>query len=260
MTTKIKVLLQEIMMDLTTLKEEFDVNGFVHLRGFMTAQEVDEWAAKFDRFVAEVVPGLPRDQAMFEDYDDPSTLKQIMGLHQNDAAFDQLLHDPRLIELTSTLLSDDVVPHGTEAFIKAPFKGTPTPPHQDGYYFCLSPNEAVTVWMPIGDIDANMGALCYRKGSHHNGIILHDASGVLGFSQGLSSDSLESGEEVVCAVEKGDILVHHSRTVHYAAGNSTPRARRSLGLVYFAAKAKVDPALREAYVASMKAQQAEIGV
>lgn len=247
-------------MDLAALKEEFDVNGFVHVRGFMPVQEVDEWAGRFDRFVAEVVPTLPRSQAMFEDYDDPSTLKQIMQLHQEDEKFGELLYDPRLMELTSTLLDDEVVPQSTEAFIKAPFKGKPTPAHQDGYYFCLNPNEAVTVWMPIGNIDAGNGALCYIKGSHKNGIIAHDSSGVLGFSQGLNSDSMVQGEEVICAVEKGDILVHHSRTIHYAAGNSSPRPRRSLGLVYYAVKAKEDPALREAYNISLKSQQAKLGV
>lgn len=247
-------------MDLTVLKDEFEVNGFLHLRGFLQAEEVDQWAERFDRFVAEVVPRLPRNQAMYEDYNDPSTLKQIMHLHQEDALFNELLYDPRLIQLASVLLDDEVVPRSTEAFIKAPFKGTPTPAHQDGYYFCLDPNEAVTVWMPIGNIDASNGALCYIKGSQKNGIIPHGSSGVLGFSQGLNSDSLAQGEEVVCAVEKGDILIHHSRTVHYAAGNSSPRPRRSLGLVYYAARAQEDPALKEAYNISVKDQQAKLGV
>ena len=245
-------------MDLTALKSQLDDDGFLHLKGFFPLEEVDKLAARFDRFVAEVVPTLPRTQAMYEDYNDPTTLKQIMNLHGSDAVFGELLHDPRLIQLASALLDDEVVPTSTEAFIKAPLKGTPTPAHQDGYYFCLNPNEAVTAWIPIGNIDAGNGALAYLKGSHKKGIIPHGSSGVLGFSQGLSTDS-SSGEEVVCAVEKGDMLIHHSRTIHYAAGNSSPRPRRSLGLVYYAARAKEDPKLREAYNISLEAQQAKLG-
>jgi ectoine hydroxylase-related dioxygenase (phytanoyl-CoA dioxygenase family) len=248
------------MMDFTALKNEFDMNGFLHIRGFMDVTEVDSLAAEFDRFVAEIVPGLPRTQAMYENYDDPSTLKQIMNMEQEDSVFDKLLNDPRLIQLTSTLLNDDIVPQHVGAFIKAPFKGTLTPAHQDGYYFCLVPNEALTVWLPIGDIDASNGALCYIKGSHKGDIMPHNASGVLGFSQGLSDSDFGSGEEVVCAVEKGDCLIHHSRTIHYASGNSSERPRRSLGLIYFASKAHQDPALREAYDTSRNSQQAKLGV
>jgi len=246
-------------MELTALKEEFDLNGFLHIRGFMNVDEVDDLAAKFDQFVADVVPKLPRKQAMYENYDDPSTLKQIMNMEKEDAVFKNLLHDPQLIELTSALLNDEVIPQHVGAFIKAPLKGTPTPAHQDGYYFCLVPNEALTIWLPIGNIDASNGALCYIKGSHKGGIISHNASGVLGFSQGLSDNNFE-GEEVVCAVEKGDCLIHHSRTIHYAAGNSSERPRRSLGLIYFAAKAHLDPGLLEVYDASREIQQNKLGV
>jgi phytanoyl-CoA hydroxylase len=247
-------------MDITALKNEFDTNGFLHIRGFMDVNEVDSLAAEFDRFVAEIVPTLPRTQAMYENYDDPSTLKQIMNMEQEDSVFDKLLNDPRLIELTSALLNDEVAPQQVEAFIKAPLKGTPTPAHQDGYYFCLLPNEALTVWLPIGNIDASNGALCYIKGSHKGDIMPHNASGVLGFSQGLSDSDFGSGEKVVCAVEKGDCLIHHSRTIHYAAGNSSERPRRSLGLIYFASRAHQNPTLREAYDTSRNSQQAKLGV
>jgi hypothetical protein len=40
---------------------------------------------------------------MYEDYDDPSTLKHMMHLHQEDAIFGELLYDSRLLELTSAL-------------------------------------------------------------------------------------------------------------------------------------------------------------
>ena len=246
-------------MDSAQLKAKFDNDGFLHLQKFFQTEEVNQWAGEFERFIAEKVPSLPRAQAMYDDYDDPSTLKQINNLQESDDAFDKLLNDSRLMELASVLLDDEVFPNSAAAFVKAPLKGTPTPAHQDGYYFCLQPNEAVTVWMPIGDIDADNGALCYIKGSHKNGIMAHGASGVLGFSQGLAGDA-PPGEEVVCAVEKGDLLIHHSRTIHFAAGNNSSRPRRSLGLVYYAATAQEDPMLKEEYDRSLQAQQAQLGV
>lgn len=247
-------------MDLQALKRDFDENGYLHIKGFMDVAEVETWAAEWDRFVKEVVPTLPRNRAMFEDYDDPTTLKQVDTVEKFDPAFKSLLLDARFIELSGVLLEDTIIPDHIEAFIKAPQRGTPTPAHQDGYYFGLTPNEALTVWMPIGDIAANAGALCYIKGSHHGGIHPHGASGVLGFSQGIQVDYQSLGEEVVCVVEKGDILVHHSRTIHYAAGNQSNQWRRSLGMVYYAERAKEDKEFLSRYYANVREQQAALGV
>ena len=48
--------------------------------------------------------------------------------------------------------------------------------------------------------------------------------------------------------EAGDLLVHHALTVHRADGNSSvDRTRKAMGFVYFAGKAKVDEAARDAY-------------
>jgi phytanoyl-CoA hydroxylase len=197
---------------------------------------------------------------MYEDFNDPSTLKQINDLGAFDPSFDEVMHNPRFVELAAILLHDEVVPQHATAFVKPPHQGTPTPPHQDGYYFNLKPNEALTVWLPVGDIDSDNGALCYLKGSHHKGIMPHGSSGVLGFSQGLTADNLDAlGEQVVCKVKSGDCLVHHSGTIHYAFGNPSPRPRRALGLVYYSARAREDEEAKARYQAEARRQQAALG-
>ncbi len=52
----------------------------------------------------------------------------------------------------------------------------------------------------------------------------------------------------------GTLLMHHSKTVHWAGANqSKTRARRALGFVYFGASAKVDEAAKAAYQAKLEA-------
>ena len=249
------------MKEYAGLREAFERDGFLHLRGFLGREETDRLEASMARFVREVVPTMARADAMFEDYADPSTLKQLVGMDRYDPDFARLLHEDRFLPLAEELLGVRVVPNGAEAFIKPAGRGTPTPPHQDGYYFCLSPNEALTFWIPLDDIDEANGTLCYVRGSHRRGVLPHQASRVLGFSQGIVGGYQEHlGELVKCPVRRGDCLVHHSLTIHMAPGNPTARPRRSLGLVYFSEHARIDAEAQRRYRESLQSQRVAQGV
>lgn len=222
---------------------------------------MDALEERFERYVREVVPGLPLPDAMIEEPGDPATLKQLVRMDRHDPWFARLLHDERLLSLAEALLGGPVVPQGVEAFLKPAGRGTPTPPHQDGYYFCLTPNEALTFWLSLDEIDLENGALCYYPGSHRAGLFPHDASHVLGFSQGIDAADLQPlGPPVPFPVRRGDCLAHHSLTVHRAPGNLTTRPRRSLGIVYYAARARVDPEAQRRYRESLARQRAALGV
>ena len=80
---------------------------------------------------------------------------------------------------------EPVVPQGAEYFNKPAKIGKPTPAHQDGYYFKLKPNHAVTLWLALESVDAENGCVRYVQGSHRHGLRAHGRSGVLGFSQGM---------------------------------------------------------------------------
>ena len=146
-------------------------------------------------------------------------------------------------------------------FFNKPPGSEATPAHQDGYYFCLVPNEALTFWMPLDDVDDDNGTLHYIAGSNHHGILPHNPSSTLGFSQGLAtSDLSQYGTEVTCKVNRGDVLVHHSKIIHFTQSNSSNRQRRVIGQVYFAASAEVDPEMKARYDRALEAQRKSKGL
>jgi phytanoyl-CoA hydroxylase len=54
--------------------------------------------------------------------------------------------------------------------------------------------------------------------------------------------------EVSFPAKPGDLLVHHSLTIHRAGGNtSETRSRKALGLIYFGESAKEDLIAKVAY-------------
>ncbi|MCI0719655.1 MAG: phytanoyl-CoA dioxygenase family protein, partial [Acidobacteria bacterium] len=198
------------MRNYNSLEKVFEQDGFIYIKEFMSSQEMDELEMHVLRFIQDIVPTLSNKEAMYEDYKIQETLKQIGNLEVYEPFFADLLSRPKFVGLAEVLLQDAVIPQFAQYFSKPPGIGKPTPPHQDGYYFCLVPNEALTVWIPLDDMDEENGALHYVKGSHKHGVLPHAASHVLGFSQGIKEGrKTELGEEVTCQVQRGDCLIHH---------------------------------------------------
>lgn len=238
-----------------SLKESFDRNGYIHISGFLSPAELAEVLANLDRYKGEVAPTLPADRVLYDRIGDEKLLKQLVDMQDADDFFNKWLKSKSTGELASDLLGEEAVPQTLEYFEKSPRRGTPTPPHQDGYYFCLKPAKALTIWVAIDDCDDENGCLYYVRGSHHEGIINHESSSVTGFSQGLPSEHRSRRDAVAMHVKAGDCLIHDSATIHYAGPNRSDRWRRSFGMVFYAAAARRDELAWERYRASVERQR-----
>jgi phytanoyl-CoA hydroxylase len=243
---------------LAAVQERFERDGFVHIENFLNPQELHEVETHLKDYLGSIVPTLAKSEAIYEDYDNPATLKQLFYMHLRDSFFSQLLGNPRIVGVAAALLKDRVTGKNVNYLNKPAGSGKPTPPHQDGFYYSLIPNEALTIWIALDDVDHENGALHYVKASHTRGLLSHSASNVLGFSQRLAGQNItEIGEEVTCQAKRGDCLIHHSLTVHSADGNRSKRTRRALALVYYAERAKIDEGAQQRYLESVTAQQKE---
>ena len=149
--------------------DKFSQDGFVALPQVVSGAEFAELLAQIQRFIAEVLPGLPPEHVFYEDKEDPATLKQIQQMGQHDAWFHELFTAGCFRRIAEELLEGPVVPKNMQYFNKVPKVvrvsihyccclhqlrniGTllcfqfskPTPPHQDGFYFMIKPQSAVT--------------------------------------------------------------------------------------------------------------------
>jgi phytanoyl-CoA hydroxylase len=231
------------------LLRKFDTDGYVMLPGFLSGEQVAELRENLNRFIAESVPNLPANHVFYEDRAKPETLKQMQNLHTYDPYFGRMTIGSEFEDLASVLMRDAAVPKNLQYFNKPAGVGKPTPAHQDGYYFMLSPCVAVTMWLALEKVDEENGCVRYIPGSHRQGMRAHQRTDTLGFSQGIADyGGADSAAEVMMPAEPGDLLVHHAFTIHRADGNgSANRTRKAMGFVYFGAQAKVDEAARDAY-------------
>ena len=129
-------------MNLDTLRERFDADGFVIVRRLFEAVELRELQAQLERYIREVVPTLPKDAAFFDDYRRPETLCKMQALDKHDAWFHNFMSRGKHVPMLAHFLRDKFSPQGLEWFDKLPHDTNATPPHQDGFYWCRKPNVA----------------------------------------------------------------------------------------------------------------------
>jgi phytanoyl-CoA hydroxylase len=229
------------------IKQDFDRDGYIILRNYLSTQKTAEVRENVERFVSDLLPGLPNDHAYYEVKDAAETLMRLHGMTENDDYFRELYRDEQFLGLAHHLI-DGARESMMQWFDKPPRVGSATPPHQDGFYFMLEPNEALTLWLAIDSADEENGCIRYVPGSHRRDMRPHRPSGVLGFSQGITDFGDEdAAAEVSMIVEPGDLIAHHCLTIHRADANPSDRHRAALGFHYHGERTVADPQRREAY-------------
>jgi phytanoyl-CoA hydroxylase len=248
----------DVIAENPNLLTDFRRDGFVALRPLYDEPSIVDIKANVERLIRDVVPNMPETQVYYEDKNDKSSLKQLQKIFEFDAYFNDLMLNGAPRRIAEEVLQSQVVPVNMQYFNKPPKVGQPTPPHQDGYYFHLSPCEAVTGWLALEDVDDETGCIRYVRGSHKQSQFRpHGQTGVLGFSQGITdygtADDVTA--EVAFPGAAGTFLMHHAKTIHMAGANkSAKRTRRALGFIYYAKDAKLDVAAKEAYQATLDAR------
>ena len=116
---------------MTELKQNFERDGYVSIKGFLGELQMAELLSQTQGFIKNVVPSLPTEEVYYEDKTVQSTLKQVQKLYDF-----------------------------MQYFNKVPLIGKSTPAHQDGFYFKITPQQALTMWLSLGEADEKNGAVC----------------------------------------------------------------------------------------------------
>ena len=248
---------EELEARAAALRTCFEQDGFVSLPGFLAAGELAELRAQLARFLDEVLPRVPREEVYFEERDDPRSLKQVQQLGRHDPFFQELATRGTVPRLAQVLLGEQALPRNVQYFDKPAGSGRATPPHQDGAYFPIEPNHAVTLWLALEDVGEDQGCVRYARGSARRGLLEHEASGTLGFSRRAVGFDPARAEVAAFPCRAGDLVAHHSLTVHWCGPNThEDRGRQALGFIYYGAGCHHDAAASEDYQRRLAARLA----
>lgn len=146
---------------------------------------------------------------------------------------------PRLV--ARLLRSRRVTLYEDSLLVKEPGTSERTAFHQDMAYFHVTGDQVCTTWCPLDQVSLETGAVQYVRGSHlwttefrPNFFVSTDAiPGTEG--EPVPDVAAEPDRYDIVSFESGpgDVVVHHARTIHGAAGNaSATRRRRAISVRY----------------------------
>ncbi len=233
-------------VDPERLRRDYERDGVVTVRGFLSPAEVAGVREEIDRYLREDLDSRPADAATREA--DGVTVRNLWRLEQHCPRLRELAERDDIRALVAPLVKGEPVLAAIETFNKPARVGSGVPPHQDNAYFCQEPPDMLTVWIAIDAVTEANGPVTFVKGSHRLGLLPTKPSGVRGNSIGMAGPPPESPETSLCGLlAPGDATIHHCLTIHHSAPNTTDRSRLGFLLVYRGAHTRTDPALKAIY-------------
>ena len=212
--------------------KEFSKNGHTLVKEVLSAEEI----AAYRPVIVEAAEQFNTEKRSLQGRDTyGKAFLQIMNLWQNDAGVKKFVLAKRMAKIAADLLGvGNVRLYHDQALFKEP-GGGPTPWHQDQYYWPIDTNNTITMWMPLVDIDVNMGMLTFASGSYTKGSVFNveisDESEAV-FESYVKENQFPISRAVT--MKAGDATWHRGFTLHHANGNNSDKMREVMTIIYIA--------------------------
>jgi ectoine hydroxylase-related dioxygenase (phytanoyl-CoA dioxygenase family) len=208
----------------------FEEHGFVKLAGALDPADVSAYEPTITSKVIEL---NTQHLSLAERDTYGKAFLQVTNLWRHSEKVRELVFSERLAGIAAALLGvESVRLYHDQALYKEPGGGI-TPWHADQYYWPLSGDRTVTVWLPLQETPAEMGPLAFAAGSHRF---------AYGRDLPISDESERElrkalGEQplVETPYRLGDASFHGGWTFHRASPNNSTAPRRVMTVIYMAA-------------------------
>ena len=216
-------------------------HGFVRLPGVLSPDTIARYEPEITSKVVELnTLHLP----MSERSTYQKAFLQVENLWEHSPLVKELVFSRRLAAIAADLLGVRAVRLYHDQALYKEVGGGITPWHVDHYYWPLDSDRALTVWIPLQPVPADMG-LAFASGSQNAGfgrdLPLGDES-----EAALREALAEQGFDVDnAAYELGDVSFHGGWTLHRAGENLTPAPRRVMTMIYIDADIHVTEPVNE---------------
>lgn len=211
---------------MSTLKEQFDKNGFVGPIQIMSKEE----ALEFKKLVLDAEEKL---SLMNSDYRCKSNVLFPF--------VDKISRNPKLIEALTQLIGPNIHCWDTLFWVKKPGDGKDVSFHQDATYWNFDNKHlAVTAWFAFDDVTEEHGSLEYVQGSHRvfqrkHKDVKTDTNLLM---RGQTVDEDLPKERIKTVVPAGSVLLHSPYIIHGSGPNQASTARVAMGMILASTECK----------------------
>ncbi|KAI5068555.1 hypothetical protein GOP47_0016900 [Adiantum capillus-veneris] len=228
--------------------EAFHKNGFVHLKGVLSEAEVVSLEEEYMKFIRREIPVEGRDFCdMSSDYTKPLeeySIINIMLPSRYNSSLRSNIYERCAASIAQQLCGPEMVFDYDQLLAKPPSRTDGVFSwHQDlAYWPVTKDTRTASFWLAIDNSSMENGCLRFVPGSHlekelrHHGPLHGDRDKSHTLAATLGDTDIEMPVEIC----RGDVTVHHERTLHGSGGNFSSNSWRRAWVLAFRSKSAVE--------------------
>ena len=227
----------------------FQQNGFIKIKNVLPAETIfymnETISAEVKRLNTQHLPMEQRDTY-------GKAFLQIFNLWAKSETVKEVLFSKRLAKMATELMDvKGVRMYHDQALFKEPGGGH-TPWHADQYYWPLSSDKTVTVWIPLQKTGLELGPLEFSAGSQQlmegRNLKISDESE----KEIQRKLTLRDFEQVVESFDVGEVSFHMGWVFHRAGPNQTDAMRKVITVIYMDKDMRLKEPVNENQIADWK--------
>lgn len=221
--------------------ERYRRDGFLVVENVLSPAEVAELRAVTDELVEKA--RHVRTHTEVYDLEDSHTpeeprVRRIKTPHKVHPVFDRVMRHPDILAILQKLVAPAIRFDTSKLNMKAAGYGAAVEWHQDWAFYPHTNDDLAAVGVFMDDVALENGPLLCIPGTHKGPIFdHHDEEGCFCGAMDPERHEVDYDAAVPCLGPAGSISIHHARTVHGSAVNTSSRPRRLLLFQYRAADA-----------------------
>jgi phytanoyl-CoA hydroxylase len=215
--------------------------GYLVVADVLSGPEVEELRRVTDQFVENARSRTSHDDVY--DLEDSHSaaeprVRRIKTPHLWHESYARVVAHPGILEILRTLWGPSIRFDVSKLNLKAAGYGAPVEWHQDWAFYPHTNDDLAAVGIMLDDVDESNGPLMVLPGTHRGSIFdHHDEQGFFCGAIDPGRGEVDFSNAVKLMGPAGSITIHHARTVHGSATNTSGRPRRLLLHQYRAADA-----------------------
>ncbi|KAL2629353.1 hypothetical protein R1flu_014039 [Riccia fluitans] len=226
----------------------YNTKGYVHLKGLLSEEELRGLEDEYMAFIRREVEVSGRDFCdMSADYSKPLddySIVNIMLPSRYNPKLKGNIYERRAASVSEQLLGPDMVFDYDQLLAKPPGKSDGVFHwHQDlAYWPVTKGTRTASFWLAIDNSRVENGCIQFVPGTHLEKSLRHHGPlhGDRDKSHTLAARLADGDVPQPAEINRGDVTVHHERTLHGSGANSSPDSWRRAWVVAFRSKATVE--------------------
>ncbi len=213
-----------------TQVKSFHKDGFLLIKGFAEPTLCDAIRTKALKHLEQAIEPIESEEE-YQRIGVPSqTIRRLRQVYDREEVFASWMTNKEIKPILVQLLGEEpilLLAHHNSIMTKLPHKSSITSWHQDIRYWHYENDNLLSVWLSLGDEFLENGLLEFIPGSHKMTFTPDQFDERSSFRDDLQKNRDIISKRVHYNLEKGDIVLFHAKTLHYAHQNETDKAKIS---------------------------------